>query len=515
MRFRFSVLLLLAVVLAVFANASLSPQTVKPPLKKHHVKAKPKHPGPHTPNSPNPWVLVRPAPAKVGTDQEWLSYGHDDQLTEQVTSSKITATDVSRLTLRWKQPLGSWVVGSPLYVHEATGDILFLAAEDGTLTAYNPATGTTIWQQNLGIEATPDSSCGSYGISSTPVIDKKRGLIYAISGPGFLHAFTLTTGTEAAGFPVSLTSRPQYEYVWGGLRISDSKLLVPIASYCDQPDPQGFPADGRLVAVSLDQPSQQTVFDAVPGYGNMGGMWGYGGTSLAPDGSAIFTATGNGWVWPEGCTDRSCLEENVGYANSVVELNPDLTVAASNRPNVPDHVDDDFGAAPVVFQRPGCAPMIAANNKDGFLYVWDRSNITAGPIYQLGVSDSDAPLVGAPAWSPQLNTLYEAQARVPGDYNQPRKGLGVVALRVLPNCTITPTWSAATGDLNQVAPIVVNDVVFAGGGTNSLYALDALTGKQLWREDTGKNATATPIIEVNGTVFTVVGSELRAYSLPR
>jgi hypothetical protein len=38
--------------------------------------------------------------------------------------------------------------------------------------------------------------------------------------------------------------------------------------------------EGRLISVPLDTPEARTIWDPVPGLGNMGGMWGWGGVSV-------------------------------------------------------------------------------------------------------------------------------------------------------------------------------------------------------------------------------------------
>ena len=92
---------------------------------------------------------------------------------------------------------------------------------------------------------------------------------------------SLATGEEAAGYPRQVVSRPNIEYVWGGLRIAENRLYVPIASYCDSGASNGFP-EGSLLAIPLDAPDAIATWDPVPGPDNLGGMWGWGGVSIDP-----------------------------------------------------------------------------------------------------------------------------------------------------------------------------------------------------------------------------------------
>ncbi len=136
--------------------------------------------------------------------------------------------------------------------------------------------------------------------------------------------------------------------------------MCPIASYCDQPDAEGHFADGRVVAVDVDNPSIEAVFDSVPGPFNLAGPWGFGGVSVEPDGSALWTALGNSRERDQAC---GCLVDDAGFGNSVVKLDPNLDVLDSSRPNgISRTGDQDFGAAPLLFDVPRCGRFAAANN---------------------------------------------------------------------------------------------------------------------------------------------------------
>ena len=56
------------------------------------------------------------------------------------------------------------------------------------------------------------------------------------------------------------------------------RLYVPVASFCDKPDLDGYVADGRLVAVDVLAPRIVASLDVTEGPNNMGGIWGYAGT---------------------------------------------------------------------------------------------------------------------------------------------------------------------------------------------------------------------------------------------
>lgn len=153
------------------------------------------------------------------------------------------------------------------------------------------------------------------------------------------------------------------------------------------------------------------------------------------------------------------------YGNHVVALTPDLTaVLDAQSPGIESTGDYDFGPAPMLFQPNGCPPLAAANNKNGTLYIWDRTRLSSGPIAVIPVGDGVSAFVGTPAWSEDQQTLYSAQAVLFGAKG--RLGNGVRAFRVQRGCRFVQAWANPLGDGNQATPLVVgSDVLFATGGT--------------------------------------------------
>jgi outer membrane protein assembly factor BamB len=384
------------------------------------------------------------------------------------------------------------------------GVTVYAATEGGSLFAFAADTGTLRWQRYLG---TVDSTgnCGTWGVSATPAVDVQRGLLYVIGATGLLHAFDLKTGEEAPGYPLGVTfDRNRVEYVWGGLRIVGNRLLAVVASYCDAPDDAGVPAEGRVVSVDLDTHTATTAWDPVAGPNNLGALWGYGGLSVEPDKSAFYTGVGNATVRDA----NGVLVDDAGYGDKIVKLDATtFDVLAANKPAdiLTAGADEDFGAAPVLFQPEGCPPLAAMNNKQGYLYVWDRTAIGAGPLMRIGVSDAAAPFVGAPAWDAATSRLFDAEAKSTSGQ------VGVVAIAIDKACGHKIVWETLTGAPPQPPPIVVNDVVFAAGGSGGINALATSDGALLWHVNTASPALAPPI-EVAGTLYASGGDKLLAFS---
>jgi outer membrane protein assembly factor BamB len=425
----------------------------------------------------------------VPSTSDWLAYGRDPQLTNAAAQLPITTRTAPSLHALWRASLGGPIIASPL----TFDGIVYAATESGTVVALRAATGATLWSDAFGSVTT--ATCGSWGVSSTGAIDPARGVLYVANADGRLRALDLMTG--AVAWISVITNRPLEEYVWGGLRLVGNQLYVPVASYCDAPGADGRIADGRLVAVDVEAHRLGATYDTVPGTDNLGGIWGWGGVSVETDGSAVWTATGNSHVLDASC---ACFVDDAGDGNSIVALSLGLQVEASDRPEgIPTDLDDDFGAAPVLFEVRGCGSYAAANNKDGYLYIWNREDLAAGPIFELGIGTASAdPFIGEPSWSTDRQTLYDATTNVVTDGVS--QGDGVTALTFNAACQLRSSWQTATGHGTQPPPILLGDVLFAAGGSGGFTAINATTGDVLWHEDTA-SLTLAPPIAADGRIF--------------
>ena len=410
----------------------------------------------------------------------------------------------SSLQFRWLAHLDGPVIASPLYADGVTiagsrENVVYAATQDGSVYGVDAATGVVIWQRQLG---TAVSTCdedqagvgGVYGIASTGVIDRSRNVLYVIGASGVLYALALDSGKDAAGWPVQVVTDTSGEYVWGGLTEDGDKLYVPVASYCDVPGTDGQYATGRLMAVDLDTRAVVATFQVVPDAPNaLGGIWGWGGASIDPVTGDLWTTTGNSWFYDKGC---GCIDQSTGYAEAAVELDPNLNVLASNRPDtVPGENDDaDFGSTPLLFQPPGCPPLAAAYAKTGYIYIWRRDSLASGPIWSFhgGPSDISSTFAGEPSYSPDLNELVVADARAYDDTGAISHFDAVTAFAVGPGCSFpnAPTWVSPDVGRGPKAPaLIVGDLAFVVGGFDpDVYVLDATSGAVVWT--TGMNGAA-------------------------
>jgi outer membrane protein assembly factor BamB len=458
---------------------------------------------------------------------DWPRYGGGDLLTNHVPSASaagLSSQTVPDIVERWSVNVGGRFVASPLYAEDVQvgarrEDAIVVATNAGTVALLRAQDGTVLWKRSVSEPATVPACGFTYGISSTPVIDRARGRVYVIGADGLLHALDLATGATEQGWPLRIVGLTSAEYVWGGLALRGDRLYVPVASYCDKPDPDGYLADGRLVAVDVVDPRIVASFDVVEGPNNMGGIWGYAGVSIDPETGHLWTATGNSWVHDPEC---DCIVETAGYGESVVELDADLDLIAWNRPvGIPYVEDNDFGGAPLLFQPPGCPPMAAVNAKNGRVYGWWRDRLGEQPFWtsRVGPEDLASAFIAQPSYSPDLNMLFISNARDYDDEGQTRSLDAVVAFAIGPGCSLPerPTWTAPSiGRGAKTPPLLVDDLVFIPGGFDrNAFALDARTGETLWTVGL-PGAVLAPISYAGDEVLVADSAgNLHAFGLPR
>ena len=493
-------------------------------------------------------VTTSTPPPSSGSD--WLTYGHDPQRTGNAAGeSVITTTSVKNLALKWSTSLDGKVTAQPLFVSAATvngttRDVVIAATAANSVYALDAATGAVLWRRNVGPTSGSTVIPGGLGFAGTPVIDRTRGLIYAVSDDGNLRALKLADGTYAnpskIALPIIVDSIAQpalrntaTNSVWGGLNLIGNSLYIATASDGNDTNPWW----GRILRVDVSGvdgsgaplPVLAGWFKVVPTIAmpnGGGGIWGFGGVAVDALGRVVAAAAADSKPYsstvPEGYTPYAgrmvTLAADLGYSASLNPLGNPLgsyePPHPSPCPGSPGVCDMDFGATPIVFQPPGCPkPLTAAVNKDGHIYVLPVDDLAASAATSLqGLALNiayDGPgaggLTGVPAYWPAGNMLYVTDGG-PGI-----NGIkaGVVGLTV--NCNNAPNylqvaWSvplAAANNQPPSPPTVANGVVFVGSGVDEIvHAYDATNGAELGNSgSTISGATFAAPTVANGTLY--------------
>jgi outer membrane protein assembly factor BamB len=442
---------------------------------------------------------------------DWPTFGFDNQRTGFNPEERVLGPqNVRGLHLHWAVDLGGPITAqatalSNVATAAGSRNVIYAATLLGDVYALDAQSSALIWHRKLRSLPTlcSDFAASGYqiGVIGTPTIDRTRNALFVVSGDGKLHSLDIGTGEEQAGWPTDFlasSDSPLFNFVYGSPTLFGSSLYLTTASACDYP-----PYHGQVVRVNLESRSAAArwfVDDQIFPFG--GGIWGPGGVSVEPDGSAVFAATGN--------TLALFASASARYGEHIVRLSPDLQVQAAAGP-VLSGSDTDFGATPLLYQTRGCPPQLAVMNKSGALFTYYRDLIGAGYAQRLQISNiansAKGDFIGLPAFDPTRNRLYVGN---PADSNQGTYLHGLIALDALPNCMLYLAWQQQVGmnatpsqDNPAISPVVANGVVYyAEGAASQVAAFDANSGIMLW--STGvliKGGIFTSPTVVNGQLF--------------
>jgi outer membrane protein assembly factor BamB len=449
--------------------------------------------------------------AKPGID--WTTFGFDlNRSGYNPSESGVGVGNVGQLHPLWgaNASVGFDMVGEPVLATSVNisgipANVLYAAGAAGTvLRAIDADSGATIWTHPMGITARmcPKGPTTNYGVLDTTTIDRATNRIYVADGQDELHALDLATGAEATGWPVQVATDPIHNAIWAGLTYNPANGLIYVETASEGCDV--IPYYGRIVAINTSAANIVGTF--YPAQGNYGGgVWGYGGASIDPATNNVFIATGNS---DSTAGDNCGADERLGYSEQIIELSPDVsTVLANNYPGLPVVCDADFGATPLLFNPPGCPPLLAAVNKSGFFVLYNRSNISAGPIQTIAMSivTGAGDFIGVPAYDPATNEVYVG---LPSTFEFYNAGLG--AFSIQSDCTLNPTpvWNAVFGPNAAVtasaprsALTIANGIVYVSNYSGKTeYAFSAGTGALLW--STALKGYGVPgTIVANGHVY--------------
>ena len=413
-------------------------------------------------------AVVMSFSARAQTD--WSTFGFDAQRTGyNPNETALSAQNVSTLAPIWSKDIGGPILTQPTLLQgvatfRGSFDVLYAATLYGDVYAMYASTGATLWHQRVAAVQTYcddfAQSGGYVGVIGTPTFDRANNRMFLVAGDGNLHALDIATGSELPGWPIQVVdlSNTGRLFVYGSptYDANTSLLYIGLASACDF-----APYHGQVVQVATGSstPVVQARWLTTGENGpDGGGVWGPGGVSITSDGRNVFVLTGNTLVAPY----------RQPYAEYVVKLTQTLDIAAANWPHI-NGFDLDFGATPLLFQAPGCPPELAAMNKSGALFLYDRSSdatINAGPLQRIQITGTQygasGNFVGVPAYDPGRQMIYlGSPSDAAATYTH-----GLIALNILPSCQASLAWQAQVGlnnvDYNNPAipATVANGVVY-------------------------------------------------------
>jgi len=449
------------------------------------------------------------------TTIDWPTFGLNTiRNNYNASETTLSTANVPGMKLHWKTKVGEAFKYQPSLVRQVTTpsgtfDLVIATLVDGNVTALNAATGKVVWTASLGETQIPcPGSTASWGIGEPATLDIPNGRAFVVDAGGMLHALSLSTGAEMAGYPVEVIDASNLAAgTWvhySSPTLIGTSLYLSTSAFCET---KTVPYHGQVIEFSTTSATVVNRFYPL-GNGNVlgGGVWGTGGVAMDPSGSSLWIGTANALPPPQ----------NTGNAEKVMQIDLNLNTLAANGPVLKSSGDLDFGSTPLLFQPVGCPPMVAAMNKSGLIVVYNSGNLAAGATQTLNVSDGSGSgkLIGMPSFDPVTNTVYVGD---PKDSSDGTYLHGLLALQANASCQLSLAWQQTVGtndnESPSVTPVIANGVVYYSEGTAGvLAAFNASTGAPLWTSgDIGKADDASII--VNGQVIVGAGKFVYAYGL--
>ena len=404
----------------------------------------------------------------------WPTY-HHDSTRAGVAAAGPALGNVRRL---WSEQVDGAVYAEPLVV----GGRVIVATENDSVYAFDAATGRQVWQAHLGTPVPGgDLPCGNIdpsGITSTPVVDPRAGVVYAVTFQPFEHrlvALDLGTGRVRWQRPIDPPGAdPHTHQQRAALALSHGLIYISYGGlYGDCGDYHGW-----VLGAPASGPTGQVYSYQVP-TAREGAVWEPSGPAVDSAGN-LYVATGNG-------SSTSSFD----FGNAVIRLTPTLQQTAffapSNAPAM-SSIDQDLGSTgPLLL--PGSRAFIIGKNGVGYLLSTSRLGGIGHPLASRTVCDA----------------AFGGDAYAQGTIYVPCTG-GIVAVRLAAD-QLAPVWtqSAAT-----FPPILAGPGLWAVGG-QTLYQLDPGSGGVRFSAPIGEPAHfATPAAD-DGRIFIAAAGRVYAF----
>ena len=415
------------------------------------------------------------------------TYQADNARTGYSPDSGITTANAASLTQQWSKKVTA-AISAQAIVNDGVvywGD--WNGIEHATTTG-----GKSLWSTSVGVaprpSACPFKQLGTIGVVSSATVGEINGkkALWVGGGNGSMYALDASTGAVIWQTPLG---SPPLHVLWSSPAFFDGSIYEGVASWNDCPD-----INGSLVRLDAATGSVQATFTpSLPSTCVGVGIW--SSVAVDPSTNAIYVGTGPTYLRSD--QSKACLSPD---EQGVVRLNPNTLALESRWQLPPDQAgfDLDFGATPMLFTATIGGvnrELVGAENKNGFYYVFDRSNLAAGPVWTYQAEDDaavnssaceDRNTISTSAWAGPGSPVIVAGIAVSGS-----SCIGTVA--ALDAATGIPIWRVPVGGVVQGAVTEAPGLIAVGAGSH-LQLLSSSTGATVftYNEPSGQNTKKRP-----------------------
>jgi outer membrane protein assembly factor BamB len=454
---------------------------------------------------------------------EWSTDSFDPQRDAwQRDETKISPVNAKDIQLLWKvktdnKPMGMQSFREPLIIAgvpttSGAKTVAILAGSSNDVYVLDADTGSMIWQKKLqwssSMPPEPGEGRGficTNALSATPVVTPPGAgerALYVLTSDGYIHTLNLSTGEEK---DPAVEMFPRTYGKGYGLNMVNGIIYTITGQGCGGVPNALYAYDTINKKVSFSTPPQ-------------GGLWGVAGPAIGHDGTIYFESGDHPYDAKTGLL--SSTVQAYTFANDTLTLKDYYT--PSNYEWLTKR-DLDMNVTPVVFSYRGRDVLVGGGKEGRFFLVDSRS---------MGGADHETPLYRSPlitnanvnfqtegtwgslaAWKDNSGTQWVLApnggptiVKFPISYGPTPNG-GILAFKVEEKDgkpVLAPAWQSRDM-MTAEPPVIANGVVFAlaagefTGQANDLegglftaqdriqrsipaklYALDALTGKELY-----------------------------------
>lgn len=410
---------------------------------------------------------------------DWPTYMHDAARTGVADGESILSpSNASRLTRLWSFKTGAGIAAQPIIVNGT----VYIGSWDGYEYALDAVTGALKWKTYLGIT---DARCipEITGVTSSATV--QNGVVYVGGGDSYWYALDANTGAVLWKVFTANNNLNVGYYNWASPLIYNGNAYIGLASDCDNPLTQG-----KLLMVNLATHLVVKTLNIVNNGEEGGTIWSSPAVDAATN--TLYLTTGN----------MTLITQKLAQSMLALDATTLAVKGVWQTPYSQSNEDSDWGGTPILINAPNGRQLVVANNKNGFIYAFDRNNVSAGPIWEdPAYIGGTCPDCGDGSVSP--GTYGDGMLFMAGGNTQVGKvGYGG-AVRAIDPLTGKYIWQHGTPGFILAALTYANGLLIDGEGP-VIEVLNAKTGERLFSYQTGADIYGSASVS-HGQIF--VGSQ--------